>query len=70
MEDKRVVQRVFVGTPGGTRQRLRPRRAGMDNINTFQPEWESMVWTERLWTEISGELLLKLYEPMGYIKYR
>jgi hypothetical protein len=63
MEDKRV----FVGTPGGTRI-LRPRRTGVDNINTVQTEWESMVWSERLWTETSGGLLLKLYEPTGYIK--
>jgi len=28
-----------------------------------------MVWTEWLRTETSGGLLLKLYEPKGYIKY-
>jgi len=59
-----------VGTPGGTRQLLRPRRIGLDNINTVQTGWDSMVWTEWLWTETSGGLLLKLYEPTGYIKYR
>ena len=63
MEDKKVAERVFVGIPGEKRQLLRPRSTGVDNISTVQRKWESMVWTERLWTEASGGLLLKLYEP-------
>jgi hypothetical protein len=59
------------GTRGGRKQFLRFRRTGVDNINTdLQTECDSMVWTERLWTEKSGGLLRTLYEPTGYIKYK
>jgi hypothetical protein len=58
MENRGAAYRVFEGTPGGTRQLSRPRRTGVDNINTDLPtEWDSMVWTEWLWTETSGGLL-------------